>query len=47
MKIKQYIIYTMLVVTFFYITIGEKDRMGTRAIMRENVVISSAYIPKF
>jgi len=41
----RYIIYTMVVITFFYITIGEKDRMGTRAIMRENVVVSGAYIP--
>ena len=45
MKIKQYIIYTMLAVTFFYITIGEKDRMGTRAVLRENVVVSGAHIP--
>tara|TARA_B100000925_G_scaffold173053_1_gene130389 strand:- start:364 stop:498 length:135 start_codon:yes stop_codon:yes gene_type:complete len=42
---KTYIIYTMVAITFFYITIGEKDRMGTRAIMRENVVVSGAYIP--
>ncbi len=41
----RYIIYTMVAITFFYITIGEKDRMGTRAIMRENVVVSGAYIP--
>ena len=41
----RYIIYTMVAITFFYMTIGEKDRMGTRAIMRENVVVSGAYIP--
>jgi hypothetical protein len=41
----RYIIYTMVAITFFYITVGEKDRMGTRAIMRENVVVSGAYIP--
>ena len=41
----RYIIYTMVAITFFYITIGEKERMGTRAIMRENVVVSGAYIP--
>jgi len=41
----RYIIYTMVAITFFYITIGEKDRMGTRAIMRENIVVSGAYIP--
>ena len=42
---KTYIVYTMIVITFFYITIGEKDRMGTRAVLRENVVVSGAYIP--
>lgn len=42
---KHYIIYTMIAITFFYITIGEKERMGTRAIMRENTVVSGAYIP--
>ena len=42
---KTYIIYTMLAVSFFYITIGQLDRMGSRAIMRENVVVSGSYIP--
>jgi len=42
---KTYIVYTMIAITFFYITIGEKDRMGTRAVLRENVVVSGAYIP--
>lgn len=37
---KTYIVYTMIAITFFYITIGEKDRMGTRAIMRENPLLA-------
>ena len=41
----RYIIYTMVAITFFYITVGETDRMGTRAILRDSVV-SGAYLPK-
>lgn len=39
---KHYIIGITLFITFFYITIGEQDRMGTRAILRD----SGAYLPK-
>jgi hypothetical protein len=41
---KTYIIYTIVAMTMFYVISGEKDRMG-RAVMRENVVVSGAYIP--
>jgi hypothetical protein len=43
---KTYIVYTMIVITFFYITIGEKDRMGTRAFLRDGEVVSGAYLPR-
>ena len=35
----------MVGVSFFYITVGELDRMGTRAILRDSVV-SGAYLSK-
>ena len=41
----RYIIYTMVGVSFFYITVGELDRMGTSAILRDSVV-SGAYLSK-
>ena len=41
---KHYIIYTIVAMTMFYVISGEKDRMS-RAVMRENVVVSGAYIP--
>ena len=41
---KTYIIYTIVAMTMFYVISGEKDTMG-RAVMRENVVVSGAYIP--
>lgn len=41
---RTYILYTIVAMTFFYVVNGEKDRMG-RAVMRENVVVSGAYIP--
>ena len=41
---KTYIIYTIVAMTMFYVISGEKDRMG-RAVIRENIVVSGAYIP--
>ena len=42
----RYIIYAMIGISYFYITVGELDRMGTRAFLRDGEVVSGAYLPK-
>ena len=37
----RYILYTIVGISFYYITVGELDRMGTRAILRDSVAFIS------